>query len=79
VGRFTDRIECNIQGDYELVTRSDPSCGLLVYDTVYSGTWMIKLRLKNLDINIDFHFCSEDGVTIFLRKLSACLLDWTVP
>ena len=34
VSWYSDRIECNIQGDYELVTRSDPSCSLLVYDTV---------------------------------------------
>jgi len=52
VGRFTDRIECNIQGDYELVTCSDSSCGLLVDDTVYSDTWLTKLRLKNLKILI---------------------------
>jgi len=79
VSRFTDGIECTIQGDYELVTRSDSSCGLLGFDTVYSGTWFSKLRLKNLNINIDLHFCSEDGVSIFLRNISTCLQDWTVP
>jgi hypothetical protein len=82
VSWFTDRTECIILGDYELVTRSDSSCGLFCYDTMYSGTWWAKLLLKNLKILIltsILHLCPEDGVSIFLRNLRTCLQDWTVP